>query len=215
MLNNKVDSIKSTLWFTVGFGVMWFITARVITNDRYIPTAIFLLSVVLGMAKYFRKELYQITKNTNFYEIFTLVGTSLLIHSVTIYCIRNYVQQPAWPFDSRGSSFLLMNQYYVWAKPIDVLVQQLLIVLLVTRLNDLGASLNQITRLFVIGFGLIHIFQIFNTDLVVALAYALMAIIYSYIFPRMILLVRNGYIYNFMIHLATYNLAAILAWTLY
>ena len=76
-------------------------------------------------------------------------------------------------------------------------------------------SQKQITLLFVVGFGAIHIFQTLKTDVIIGLGFTLFAILGAFIFPHMILNVRNGYLYNYMIHLGVYNLAALLTWTLY
>lgn len=214
--NNKNKNIvASILWFILGFVAISLISTQVITMDRYGLVTLYLLAVTISLVAYFRKELTEVVQGTKWYEAIILIGTSLLIHGATSYLVITYLNQPTWPFDSRGASFLLMNGYYVWTKPIDVFVQQVLINLLVLRLKNLGMVLNQITQLFVIGFGSIHIFQTLRTDLLVGLTYTAVAIIFSFVFPRMILRVSNGYIYNFMIHLAVYNIAAILAWTLY
>jgi len=103
-----------------------------------------------------------------------------------------------------------MNNFYLWVKPFDVFFQQLLIVLLVTKLQRYKLNLKQIQILLVFGFGAIHIFQTLRTDIFISLAYIFVAVIFSFLFPYMILKVRNGYIFNYMIHLGIYNLAAFL-----
>jgi hypothetical protein len=108
-----------------------------------------------------------------------------------------------------------MNNFYIWTKPFDILVQQLLIIVLVKKLSEQRMNLKQITLIFILGFGAIHIFQIFKTDIIIGLAFTAGALLSSVLYPYMILKVKNGYIYNYMIHLAIYNIAAILTWTLY
>tara|TARA_B100001971_G_C17746211_1_gene313171 strand:- start:120 stop:548 length:429 start_codon:yes stop_codon:yes gene_type:complete len=140
---------------------------------------------------------------------------SLIIHAVTSYFILRFLNQPTWPFSNHGASFLLMNNFYIWTKPFDILVQQLLIIVLVKKLSEQRMNLKQITLIFILGFGAIHIFQIFKTDIIIGLAFTAGALLSSVLYPYMILKVKNGYIYNYMIHLAIYNIAAILTWTLY
>ena len=197
----------------LGFAVTSLVS--IIFMQNYWLVIVLLLVILVGLVTFFKKEISKLVKDTKWYEAVILVGSSLLIHGITSYFILTYLEQPTWQFESRESSFLLMNGYYVWAKPLDVMMQQLLIVLLVLRLIDLKMSINQITKLLIIGFGFTHIFQLLRTDLLIGLLYLITPIIFSFVFPRMILKVKNGFIYNFMIHLAVYNIAALLAWTLW
>jgi len=199
--------------FVLGFAATSLVS--IIYMQNYWLVIVLLLVILVGFITFFKKEILKLVKDTKWYEAVVLVGSSLLIHGITSYLILTYLEQPMWQFDSRESSFLLMNGFYVWAKPIDVMMQQLLIVLLVLRLNDLKMNINQITKLFVVLFGAIHAFQFLRTDLLIGLLYLITSIIFSFVFPRMILKVKNGFIYNFMIHLAVYNIGALLAWTLW
>lgn len=212
-MNFKV--IVAVVLFAVAFGFQSLMTSQVITMDRYILDILFIVIVLAFIGVYFRKVFYKVCEKTSLTDGLLLLLTSLTFHFVSSYFIISYFDQPVWPFDSRGSSFLLMNSYFLWAKPFDVLLQQVLIVLLVKKLHQYKLTVKQITALFVFGFGFIHIFQIFRTDFTIGLGYTLGAMIFSLIFPYMIINVKNGYIYNFMIHLVTYNVAALLAWTLY
>lgn len=212
-MNFKV--IGTVVLFAVVFGFQSLMTSQIITMDRYILDILFTVIILAFVGVYFRKVFYKVCEKTSLTDGLLLLLASLTFHFASSYFIINYFDQPVWPFDSRGSSFLLMNSYFIWAKPFDVLLQQVLIVLLVKKLHQYKLTVKQITALFVFGFGVIHIFQTFRTDFIVGLGYTFGAMIFSIIFPYMIINVKNGYIYNFMIHLVTYNIAALLAWTLY
>lgn len=212
-MKNKI--IKAIVLFAITFGSTSLIMTQVITMDRYILNILFLSITSLCLIFYFRKTLKDLISKTRKSDFIFLILISIIIHLISSYFILNYLNQPIWPFDSRGTSFLLMNNFYLWTKPFDVFLQQLLIILLVTKLHEYKLTLKQITMLFVLGFGVIHIFQIFKTDIIIGLAFTLGAIISSFIYPYMILKVRNGYIYNFMIHMGIYNIAALLSWMLY
>jgi len=212
-MKNKI--IKAIVLFAITFGSTSLIMTQVITMNRYILNILFLSIVSPCLIIYFKKTLINLISKTRKSEFIFLIGISLIIHLISSYFILNYLNQPIWPFDSRGTSFLLMNNFYLWAKPFDVFLQQLLIILLVTKLHQYKLTLKQITMLFVLGFGVIHIFQIFKTDIIIGLAFTLGAIISSLVYPYMILKVRNGYIYNFMIHMGIYNIVALLSWMLY
>jgi hypothetical protein len=213
--NYLASIIKPIVIFIAAFAVTSLVPTQIITMERHILVITFLLLVFACITYFFRKELFQIVRSTKKREWFILIGLSLFVHAATSYFVLTYLDQPLWPFDSEGTSFLLMNNYYVWAKPFDVLIQQLLIILLVLKLDSLQMSLRNITTLFIAGFGLIHIFQILKTDVLIGLMFTGGAILSSFIYPYFILKVRNGFIYNFMIHLAIYNIAALVAWGLY
>ncbi|MFH1959514.1 MAG: hypothetical protein ABIJ22_04280 [Patescibacteria group bacterium] len=209
----NMNVIISVLWFVFAFAVTGIISIIFMQNHWLL---IFIFSAIsLGLIVFFRKEILKLVKDTKWHEVVALIGISLFVHGVTSYFILKYLEQPTWPFDRNGISFLLMNGFYVWAKPIDVMMQQLLIVLLVLRLNSLKMNINQITKLFVVLFGAIHAFQFLRTDFIIGLLYFITSIIFSFVFPKMILRVRNGFIYNLMIHLAVYNIGALLAWMVY
>ena len=209
------EIIVSIFCFVLAFGFVSLTETQVITMERFVLVVIFLLTVTVLILFSFRKLLFGCFRNVDVVKSFLLVSVSLLFHLFVSYILVNYLPQPEWPFSSKDTSFLLMNDYYVWAKPFDVLVQQLLILVLVLKLSLLGVSVRKISILFVFGFGAIHIFQIFITDLIIGLLFTIGAVFSSLVYPYMIIKKKNGFIYNFMIHLAIYNIAAILAYTLY
>ena len=199
----------------VAFAVVALVPSQVIKMDRYILVIFFLLIMASVCIFYFKNEFRDIVEQTSKREFILLIITTLLIHGICTYYIIKFIAQPIWPFDSHGTSFLLMNNFFVWAKPFEVFVQQLLIILLVTKLHQSDMSLKKIITFFVFAFGAVHIFQIFKTDIIIGLGFTFFAILASFIFPYMILRVRNGYVYNFMIHLVAYDIAALLAWSFY
>jgi hypothetical protein len=212
-MQNKI--LSSLIFFIIAFSIIALVPSQVFTMDRYITIIFFLAVFALALIIYFKKQFLILTEQTRKSEFIFLFALSLLIHGVLSYFILNFLNQPVWPFDSQGTSFLLMNNFFIWAKPLEVFVQQLLIALLVTRLYQLDMSLKQIIALFVFIFGAVHIFQIFKTDIIIGFGFTFFAILASFIFPYMLLRVRNGYIYNFMIHLVAYDIAALLAWSFY
>lgn len=211
----KSKIITTIILFVLAFAATSLTMTQVITMDRYLLNILFLSVVSLGLIIYFKHTFIDIISKINWSTFILLFAFSLIIHVATSYFIINFLKQPIWPFSSAGASFLLMNNFYLWTKPFDVFLQQLLIILLVTKLHQYKLNLRQITVVFVFGFGLVHIFQIFKTNLVVGLGFTGVAILLSALYPYMILKVKNGCLFNYMIHLGVYNLAAILAWSLY
>ncbi len=215
MFNIFRSNIKSLLTFVLVFGFASLVPTQVITMERYELVVAFYL-VVIGVLLYSFYPTYKsFFQQTHWYEILILVTLSLVIHSSVSYFIINYVERPSWPFSDRGTSFLLMNSFYVWAKPLDILIQQLLIVWLTTKLYTNGLALKQIILFFLVAFGAIHIFQVLKTDWIIGLLFTAGALAASLVYPYLILRTRNGYIYNYMVHLGLYNIAALTAWLLY
>lgn len=209
------DNIKNFLIFVSIFGFASLVPTQVITMERYGIVILFYLTVALLLLYIFRSTYKSILQKTHWYELVGLVSLSLIVHGLVSYFIITYIERPDWMFGDRGASFLLMNNYYVWAKPLDVLIQQLLIIWLTTKLYANGLTLKQIISFFLIAFGSIHIFQVLKTDWVIGLLFTVGALVSSVLYPYLLLRIRNGYIYNYMFHLGLYNTAALAAWLLY
>lgn len=206
---------KAALLFIFIFGFASLVPTQIITMERY-GWVIAFYSVVAALLLYTFYPIYRtLFQNTRWYELVGLISLSLAVHGLVSYFIIMFVGRPDWPFSDHGTSFLLMNNYYVWAKPLDVLIQQLLIVWLTTKLYANGLSLRQIVFFFVFAFGSIHILQTLKTDWMIGLVFTAGALVSSILYPYLILRIRNGYIYNYIIHLGLYNLAALIAWLAY
>jgi hypothetical protein len=213
-INNK-RIIRAIFYFIASFSFTSLVQTQVIKMENYLWVIAFLLVSAVVIYYLFHKELLELTRNSTVEYLTVLISLSLVLHLATSYIVIHFFNQPTWPFDNRGASFLLMNNYYIWAKPFDILVQQLLISVFIIKLQKYGMNLKKITILMSVGFGTLHIFQILKTSLVVGLSFTVVAIGFSLIFPYLILKVRNGYAYNYVIHLAVYSFGAVLAWGLY
>ena len=209
------NNIKNFFIFVSIFGFASLVPTQIITMERYGLVILFYLTVISILLYIFRSTFKSYFHQTRWYELLLLVTLSLVIHGLVSYLIINFVDRPDWPFSDRGTSFLLMNNFYVWAKPFDILIQQLLIVWLTAKLYKDGLTLKQIISFFLIAFGAIHIFQVLKTDLMIGLLFTAGALASSVLYPYLLLRTRNGYIYNYMIHLGLYNIAALAAWLLY
>lgn len=216
-LNQKMKNkrtFKALILFTLAFVTTSLTMTEIITMDRYVLNILFLSMFSLLTLAIFKKDLSELYSDSRQTSAVLLV-ISFLIHLATVFIVRTFLETPSWPFDIAGTSPLLMNDFFVWTKPFDVLVQQLLILVLVKKLDQYGQSLQQITTMLVCGFGLVHVVQMVRTDVIVGLTFASVAIIFSFVFPYMILKVKHGCVYNFMIHLGVYDLFALLAWIIF
>lgn len=208
-------NIKSFFLFVSIFGFASLVPTQVITMERYELVILFYVTVTTLLLYIFRSTYRSVFQKTRWYEFLSLITLSLVIHGLVSYFIINFVDRPDWPFSDLGTSFLLMNNFYVWAKPLDILIQQLLIIWLTAKLYANGLTLKQIISFFLIAFGSIHVFQVLKTDWVIGLLFTAGALASSVLYPYLLLRTRNGYIYNYMFHLGLYNIAALAAWLLY
>ncbi len=202
------------LLFIIAFAITSLVPTQIITMDRYILNLMFLWIWVISLVVIFKKNLSEAIAQSSLVVVVIVIACSLALHAGVVYSISSVVQ-PLRPFDSHGVSFLLRNNFFTRVKPLDVLNQQLLILLLVKTLERYWMTLQQITILFLFWFGAIHIFQIFKADILMWLAFTVGALLLSCIFPYMILRVKNWYAYNYAIHLGVYSVAALAAWLLY
>ena len=173
------DNIKTFITFVFIFGFASLIPTQIITMERYGFVIVFYLAVIAFLVYSFYPTYKSLFQKTRWYEFFALVSFSLIVHGLVSYFIITYVERPDWSFSDRGTSFLLMNKYYIWAKPFDVLIQQLLIIWLTTKLYTNGLTLKQIIIFFLIAFGSIHIFQVLKTDWMIGLLFTVGALVSS------------------------------------
>ena len=208
-------NVKNLLIFITIFSFASLVPTQIITMGRYGLVIVFYLAVTSLLLYAFRSVYKPIFQQTSWYKLVGLLSLSLAIHGLVSYLLITYAERPDWPFSDHGTSFLLMNKYFVWAKPLDVLIQQLLIIWLTTKLLANRLSLKQIIIFFMFAFGSIHIFQTLKTDWIIGLLFTGGALISSVLYPYFLIHVRDGYIYNYMFHLGLYNLAALIAWLAY
>lgn len=202
-------------FFIIIFALVALIPSKIITFERYILNIIFFI-LIISLLLYLFKNLYEkVLIGVSINKTLGLLGFSLFLHGLACFYILGFIDKPNFPFSAEGTSFLLMNNYFLYAKPLEIFIQQLIIIMLVYKFNELGMSLKKIISIFVFSFGLIHIFQIFKTDMIIGIGFTFFAIIASFIFPYMILKVKNGAIYDFMIHLGVYDIVAVLIYLLY
>jgi hypothetical protein len=208
------QGILITVTFAILFGIVSLTMTQIITMEKYVLNILFLTLVsaiiIVCFKKTFIEILYKIDKS-----YLLLLFFSLTAHVTISYIILHYLERPAFPFSITGTSFLLLNNFFIWVKPLDVLVQQLMIIVLVRKFSELKLKYKTIAIICLFCFGIIHIFQVFKTSLIIGLCFTFVALLLSIVFPYLILKVKNGVIYSYVIHLGIYTLAALLSWYLF
>jgi len=114
------------------------------------------------------------------------------------------------------SDLPLSTPWYFVPKFTELLFQQVLITALVLVLHAYYRSLNQVMLAYAVFFGGAHVL-LFIASTTVPTAHATVmtigSIFSALIFPRLILRVKSGFVYNFMIHFAFYVILALILHT--
>ena len=210
-MNRKAWQIV-LLWLAAE-AFIWIPYRRLISYDNIfaaIPYFLFYISITLMLFRNIFKKIILKTKKSSF----LLVMASLMFHGVTYWICNNYLNPPIELIKNSPASYTLVNNYFLWVKPIDVLLQQLMIIVLVTKLANNKVSLKNITFALAIIFGVAHIESLQRMELTYALILTVSATAMSVVLPYFILKIKNGYLYNVMIHLAFVDVAALLFWSI-
>lgn len=184
----------------------------VFTMNRVLANFIFILSVLLFTVWYFRS--YVTFSKTLVVQFIGYEGFVLLHLTICLICLQ-YVSPPIGPFDNSQISFLTINQFFIFVKPVDVLLQSVFILVLVKKLGEYGLRFWQIVRVMAVVFGSVHLLQTFRTTLLISLPFFIFSLIGAYVFPKIITEQKNGFVYNAMIHLAAYDLITLYFWGVY
>jgi len=197
------------------FAITSLVPTQLITMDRFIIcivfyVAIFVLTInVLGSANQFTWDF------TVFPQSLAIAFSAVALHLVTVGYVQSELYFAPPPFNPRGTSFLLMNDYFMWAKPFDVLAQQGLIYGLHRHLVVRGKTLGEIQVIFLVAFGIPHIFQIILTEIVVGIGFAIASLTGAVLFPYFHFRYSSGPALCFLLHLITYTLTALIVWSVF
>ena len=201
--------------FVVSFAINSIVPTQVITMEEYWACIAFYLLVFLAtifIASRHGLPSYQAYLSKPFASV---SSGAIFIHLLLAHYVQSALYFEPAPINPNGASFLLMNGYFVLAKPFDVLAQQALIFTLFHKLVDRQKSLRQIQVIFVIVFGIPHIFQTLLTDPFVGLGFAFASIGAAVIFPILLRNPRLGAAFCFTAHLFAYSAAAVFSWSIF
>jgi hypothetical protein len=202
-----------TLWL-VAEGFIWVFFHEVISYNNLAIAILYFLTLSVIVIFLFKDIFKNIAKETKTSSYFLLL-ISLVLHAIAYWICNNFLREPIELIKNNSASFILVNKYFLLVKPIDVLLQQTMIIVLVKKLHQSRVSLQNIIFSIAIIFGTTHIYGVRKMELIPALLLTIVATSMSLIFPYLILKVKEGYLYNFMIHLAFVDIAALLIWLTY
>ena len=112
-------------------------------------------------------------------------------------------------------STLLADPWYFLPKSVDILFQQLLIVALVLALAQREHDLRRISVLCAILFGGTHLLlALGGVPLMYLIRFTIFATLFGFLFPYLILKVRNGLVWSYSLHWTYYAVTLVTAHTL-
>lgn len=108
----------------------------------------------------------------------------------------------------------LADSWYFLPKSVDVLFQQLLVASLVLSLAALETSLMRIAVICAVLFGASHLLLLFGgAPIGYVIRFTFAASVFGFVFPYLMLRVRNGLAYSYMVHWSFYAVTIVLSRT--
>ncbi len=118
------------------------------------------------------------------------------------------------PIGATPPELPLADPWYFLPKSIDILFQQLLVAALVLSLSTVEMSLQRISIICSTLFGASHVLLILGgAPIGYVIRFTVMASLMGFVFPYLLLRVRNGLAYSYFAHWSFYALVIILART--
>jgi hypothetical protein len=211
-VKNKIFQIVF-LWLIAFLGIQLFFVKIITMEHEVIAIAYYALIISILLILYkniFRSVTEKVLKKQLF-----LVGSFLVLHSLIYYICVYFLGEPLQLFGGNDVSFLHADHYFLLAKPVEIFLQQVLLVLLIGMLYEKELGLQKIITLVVIFFGTIHIFLMQKMTFFFGMYFFVFAIIASIVFPYLILRVKRGYVYSFILHLCFYDISLLFFWLFY
>jgi hypothetical protein len=194
----------SLLWFFGFFSVMLFFYKSIRFEWTIIAIIYFIFLSWLMLV--FQRKIYQtIFKKTNIFGYIT-VFLALVIHFSTALI----GQKMLWEIKTDSSvSFLNFDTYFVYAKPFDVLFQEIIIIWLIYTLHMNYTLLRKTIGILIVFFGVSHTILIYFMWAFWGIYFTVFAVIGSIILPILITRFRNGWAYAYALHLCFYSVSAV------
>lgn len=204
----------TTIW-AVSWGVffLFLYNKRISYTRNFLLTATYFLSIAIITSIVFRDYIFRVIQGFTATPVIVL-GVFTLCHVVLYMYLPGHLQEPKEYFEKYPNrQYLKIDKRMLASKSADILAQQIFIVLLVVFLKDAGLTFDQV----VIGFG--TIFGLLHIPLIVSERgawpswhFAAIVILFSIIFPTLILKVQYGFVYTYIIHWLFYITTAVGFW---
>jgi len=115
------------------------------------------------------------------------------------------------PILSTYTDLVLATPWYFLPKALEILVQQLLLTVLIIELASKFHTLQKVVFYYLLAFAGAHILQFYisSAPAQYAVVFTISAMLSAFVFPYLILRIRGGFIYVYMIHFLFYILLSI------
>lgn len=162
--------------------------------------------------------IYQTWSHHAKWETFERRGVSLLIWTIAfagsvLFAAYILPLLPAvnWTESWEPPEFVRANPFYFIPKSADILLQQLLIVALTLVLAAQKYSVLKMSAICAALFGGIHVMLVLgNVPLLYVIRFMISAGVFGFMFPYLILRIRYGLAYSYMVHWAYYAISVLL-----
>ncbi|KKR02442.1 MAG: hypothetical protein UT29_C0002G0004 [Candidatus Yanofskybacteria bacterium GW2011_GWA1_39_13] len=209
----------AALWTVANVGyytILPLFGLRLSYNSAPIVIAVyFLLWAIVSTLFFWDLFKKNVTKKQNIWLYGTLsLGSAGLIWGMLYFF--SFLPALEVPILSFNTDILFSTPWYFLPKSIEILVQQILIAVLVLEFYSRFNSLKETVISYAICFGLAHVllFSINGAPTTYALMMIAGSVLSALIFPYLILRIRGGFIYAYVIHLVFYIILATILRTL-
>lgn len=216
-----VIGLIAALWVVSDLGFYFLLPALGVTpdyNDSGMAVALF-YAYWVGLSVILFWPVYATWADHARWPTFARPGVSAVVWTLFFVGAVGFV---AWlmpvlpPFDAMGREnppdLPQADPWYFLPKSVDILFQQLLVVALVLVLAGGGRSLRMIAVTCALLFGASHVLLILGGAPVgYVVRFTVMATLFGLCFPWLLLRVRNGLAYSYMLHWAFYAAAVLIA----
>jgi hypothetical protein len=114
------------------------------------------------------------------------------------------------------SELLTASPWYFLPKSVEIGLQQLLVAAMILVFDRQEMSLQRISWWSAVLFGSIHLLLVFGGSSIGYVAvFTVSAVVAGFVFPYLMLRVRNGFMYSFFIHWGFYAVVIVLARVLF
>lgn len=201
------------LWSLGWFGFFLLNKKRIDYINKFYISIVYFFSLSILIVVIFWKEFTKLI-NVEFSIIPFLFVPLLFIVNIFAYnYIRNNLKKPNQLIKENPQVFFLkLDNKYLASKSFEILFQQILIILLILWLSQLGLSVFGIIISFAILFGLGHSYLIYSRGKLFGTIFTVSSIFSAIIFPILIIYVPWGFIYSYFIHWMFYISAGFFFW---
>lgn len=210
MLNKtKKEILLFLLMQAFGWGGFWFLRSNGVNYiDNYLLTVIYFVFVCSLFIYLFRDLIREDVFRPSKLQVL-LFFLFYLISSIVYYVFSNYYNLPSLLAQFNSVYLLTLDFRYLLTKTFEIFFQQLTILILILLLHQ-KISLRKITYLFLIIFPLLHLVNYIYMPFLFASILFVGSILGALFFPYLILKVRDGFIYTYLLHWSFYLLVDII-----